>query len=633
MDLYLNIISDGLLQLLRQLDSEYESIKIDVLIAERAEKTEDDTRIVAKLDDYKNYIKNRIEEKKRWGLVRLNKDTEWTIDIGDARTNPKLQIVDFVCYTKFKYNSRKKQAKGKKDTEFLNLLENLYDNDLLFSTEANSMRARIECMLSETNIADAVIEYYLALWNQNSKILDRIINCISNTNYRILKSQMKTLSREITSYVERMDDYELSEEFLKKLHSEFVERLKQTEAPYVHLDFNIELMLADCYLREGDTPMAHDALEECRKILDQSDYSMEELFLYYQLQEKEALLALDEYDYDKAVAIMEKTGGFLKELMSVAGDNKSLDRFNNVRSEYYGDVLCMQLLAMMPLQRINPDLYGEMVKLSDIALTQYPANEAELERHRQYRSFIEMEHGNCEDGLRWFAKSKCFDLKNTQKDSIKEVLDLICSNEAIISCQWYLMYYLLILEKASECDHDLADRMYQALIENEKLLRISEIESSSPASDKTIFLGDTRKDSKGIIYHPVDTNLWKWGTYKWTTGNQKDALTFVEKAFKACFQNKEDMRWDREGYLAMNIRGVAIGADYLRFLFEREGAMKAKKLFESIINKIDGILTNPGASEAAKKLVDQMKEKIKSSKKNDGYDVEILMEVGRMIPY
>ena len=641
-DLYLRIIAGGLLRLLRHLNAICESVVLDVLIAHRMDKGSKSIRI----NDYEDYIKAVIEEKRKEGNIALKKDTELNIEIDIAGSNHCLQLADFVCNTRLTRNSIKREkikilssASGKEVSidQFLNNLYDDEDRSILYSMEEQTEECIIERMLSGMNIADAVIEYYQTqkILSDKKRILKSIFTGIRNTNYRILKSQMKTLSRKITSIVESNDNYEASEEFLKKLHSEFVEKLKGTEAPYIHLDFNILRMLSDCYLREGDTPKAHEALDKCREILDGSDYSMEEFFLYYQLKEKEALLAIDEFDYENGIRILEETGSFLNSLMGAAQSNEYLkDKFSNIRCEYYGDVLCMQLLAMMSLQRQKPEIYDEMVRISDIALKQYPNNPEELERHRQYRSFIEMEHGDCKAAIKWLAEAKCFELTEPDIKNIQAFLAEICRNEVNISCQWYLMYYLLIMEKASKTDKELADRMYRALCLNKKLLEISYIgyESGNNSRTHKISTESITESKVNFIYHPLEIVYWKWGSYIYNnTSRRAEGKKYIEKAIEACFPTKVASNRDKEGYLAMNIKGVAISSEYLMMLKDERKQFDAG--YKRLIKRIESILQKAIVSDAAKTLISMMKEKISSVKYDGKIDCEKLKEASRIVPF
>ena len=103
-DLYLRIIAGGVLRLLRHLDSIYESVTLDVLIAHRM----DGGIRGSGIEDYKEYIRRVIEEKRKEGNIKLKKDTDLKIRLDYAASNQMLQLADFVCNTRLTRNSIEK---------------------------------------------------------------------------------------------------------------------------------------------------------------------------------------------------------------------------------------------------------------------------------------------------------------------------------------------------------------------------------------------------------------------------------------------------------------------------------------------------------------------------------------------
>ena len=67
-----------------------------------------------------------------------------------------------------------------------------------------------------------------------------------------------------------------------------------------------------------------------------------------------------------------------------------------------------EIYAELFMQRKQPEIYDQLCMESDLALQQYPNSEGELERHRQYRSHIELEAGNYEEALHWLMKAKLY---------------------------------------------------------------------------------------------------------------------------------------------------------------------------------------------------------------------------------
>jgi hypothetical protein len=66
------------------------------------------------------------------------------------------------------------------------------------------------------------MELYTAKDLQNrKKHLALIVERMQNTNYRLIKSQMKQCVADVIAYAAKEDDYEIGERFLKRIVEEF----------------------------------------------------------------------------------------------------------------------------------------------------------------------------------------------------------------------------------------------------------------------------------------------------------------------------------------------------------------------------------------------------------------------------
>jgi GTP-binding protein EngB required for normal cell division len=239
---------------------------------------------------------------------------------------------------------------------------------------------------------------------------------------------------------------------------------------------------------------ARRTLETCRNVQKELGDCLEEVFSYYQLQEKEALLAINEFGFEHGSKIMKETCHSFRTILEAVERDEFLKlRFPDIRSEYLGDALCMLLYAEMFLQRTHPERYPKLCELSDLALKQYPDEEGELERHRQYRSRIEAEQGNYRSALLWLILAKTERLEGNgvpaedspiSEDTIEQFLDMVCNTEPKISCQYYLMYYLLIMAEAANVGDPFADLMHRVLLKQERLCSISELKKELEAVEQ-----------------------------------------------------------------------------------------------------------------------------------------------------
>jgi len=531
-DLYLTIMAEGLLQLLQRMNANYGDVELKVTIAHRLDGGTDDISGA----EYEHYLETAIENKKKKQLIYISEDTKLLFDIAVASRDKRLQLADFACNTRL---TRDSKAFGAADVR--NRVRALHDTAWIFIMSEGSTLNRIERLLTKDYWADALIEYYtyydLLEPGEHTRIKNAILNRINLTNYRLQKSEVKKLSAGITAMVNQESDYEYMEKELYRIKEDMIPLLQKTTVPYEQTYFNLLLLLADVYLREGNSNQARDTLEECKRIQTELGNSLEEVFSYYQLLEKCAVLEINDMDYKKADEYMDKACELLKGVMETVEKCPAVDgRFEHIRSEYYGDALCMKLYAMMFMQHYEPELYEEMVRLSDIALKQYSNHDGELERHRQYRSHIEMEAGNIEEAVKWITLSKGCRLVQFSREELQEFWNQIMVTEPEISQQFYLMYYLEIVQKAYETSNAYADMLYDSIREHQILQELEIAYTTADIKSVTeVDLTLVQKESTAGIYHPMEIVLWKLA---WLSGrnNNTNAITYYGNALKACYR-------------------------------------------------------------------------------------------------
>lgn len=604
--LYLNIISEGILQLMQYLNSLDESVNLYVIIAQRQDVNHSETGNARRIaeSEYINELKRIYEEKRKDRHIYLNDKNRlnFTIDIADR--NKKLQIADFACNTRLTRRSATFNS-----SEIQDRIRKLYDDCLEFSLYERSSENYIRNALSRGSITDAVFELYSSIDNLNEKkILDQIMERIEHMNYRLIKSQLKELETDIISYVANIYDFEKGEAFLKKILKGFIKHIYTKTSAYPNLQCTVYMNLADMYLREGAILEARDILEEAELVFEKVEQNFDNWMLFYQLKEKKALYYIDSFQYEKAVEQMKEANRFFGAVFSVL-------RPENAKSEYYGDSLCMMIYALLFIQRDHPELYNEMLEYSDTAMKQYPNYEGELERHRQYRSHIELEHGDYENSLKWLIRAKLYDADKVDEESLNEFFVQIEKNEGIMSCQYYLMYYLLIMAEAERNGSGLAHTMNVVLNKNEAIKR----KTGLAVSGQRNLINDLKKDySDKIEYHPMEIVYWKLASYLSLQKNREESAKFYfKKACSICFEH--------DNYLTMKITGLGIAAEYLS-VFEDEQIENMAVLTTEEIMKLN-------LDEGTEKFAEEFSDGFAEARENRRERKHILFDLSRKITY
>lgn len=619
--LYLSMMAEGILQLLQRLNARYESVGLRVTIAQRQDVTAEAGNQRIRENEYKKALEYCIKRKQRERRAMLHPDCEVSFEICRASDSMRLQLADFACNTRLTRDSH-----AFKDVR--SEVEALYSTAFLFTlTEVGSQNFIQQC-LAQNNYSDAILELYTTKDNlEHGKILSLMAERMKNCSYRLIKSQMKNCVADLLVYALNEDDYEVGEALLKNLLDELIPFLKKNGMPQEHLHFSILLNLSDMYLREGDIYEANRTLEKCRRVQEQFGNYLEELMTYYQLVEKEALLAIDQFCFEEGRQKMKTARQLFEHIMKFIEKDELLSmRFPVMKSEYYGDALCMEIYAMLFQQRFHPELYSEMCRLSDIALNQYPGEEGELERHRQYRSHIELEAGKYKSAMKWLAGAICLPDEEPSEEMISKFLRTVVNGQEMIGAKYYLMYYLLILARTAREDKEFARMMFLELKKNKNLMELGGLlKKTEEDLNGDISLEGIQMTDSGISYHPEEIIFWKYGEYLASIGNASDAIGYFTSALNVC--------WKYNNYLTLNLTGLGIAAERIVLFCRTNNRKAAKNAYKRLLEACESLQAEMLPNQT-REFVQQISKMLEEGKNvQGGFDEKKLLEIANMVTY
>lgn len=543
--LYLRMMAEGLLQLMQTLNAAHESVVINVLIAQRQDmKAAAGMRRIDE-SEYIEALKHCIEQKKKERKVYLNENSELRFSISVANRDKKLQLADFACNTRLTRDSAAFETVRKR-------VEKLHADAYIFSLHESGTENYIKQCLAQGQISDAIMELFTAQDIRSPKrLLKMILYRMKTTSYRLVKVQLKQCCTDLLAYAEKEDDFETGEALLMRLNQKLIPVLKSNDLPYHQFQFTVLLHLAGMYLREGDNHAAGETLALCRTVLEEDGIWMEEMFMLCQLMEKEAMLAVNEFDYERACRIMEKACQLLDVIMQAVSGKKDI-----MRSERYGNALGVKLYALLSEQRKKPEMYQMLCELSDRAMGCYPEPEAELCRQRQYRSRIELEAGNNEKALEWLFLAKAYRPERADIKAMVYFLNLVSNTETLAAGRYFLMHYLMIMARAKKEGRLLADQMHNALVKQKRLLIAGRLEEMPEAEhQEAVDMKPVKHADSGIAYHPQEVLYWKYASYLLWNQHPDKALLYYDRAVNLCFAHKN--------YESMYVLGFAIAAERL----------------------------------------------------------------------
>lgn len=596
-ELYLSMMAYGLLHLLQDLNAKYETVHLYVTIARRIDKTVDEDHQKIESDEYLRRLNTCIRIEKAAGHIILDEDTQMEFHIDSGRQNNKLKMADYACNAELTIDADTFTDASRASFKAIS------EDALRFSFMENYEENRIKQYLTRDDISDAL---FMVVSSRKrgllKKMLPLVLNRIEKFGYRGMKVQLEQCAKEFTTDAYMEDDFKEGERILGNLLNVVIPEMEEKKFPCEKLEFTAELQLTDMYLREGDLNAALEEIKKCEKAQKKLPNSLENILSYYQLIEKKALCFIDTFEFSKAYTQMDKAAKVFEELMQAVTLSDTIGkRYPNLISEYYGDALCMKIYAGMLAQRSKPSLYDDLVKDSDTALLQYGPHEGELERHRQYRAFVEAQHGNIYEACVWLFMTQLPDvtekwLKDRHEITVelcRSFLDAINSGEVQASRRYYIMYYVRIMAEAYACKDPLASALLNALtgmkmnIEPVVMHDHTHVNVRGNRSDalvvddlRLIVEPDTKRE-----YHPNEAIYWRTAYSLYQAGEKELSDVMYEKAVSICFSYDE--------YLQLMVTGLGIQTERLALLYhdnDEEMRKKASTIRTILLREIKDVI-------------------------------------------
>ena len=201
--LYLRILAEGLLQLMQLLNAQSESVELSVIIAQRQDMAAEVGRRKILSTEYVNMLKQLMEKKRREHRILLHENSSLEFQIKAAHLEHKLQLADFACNTRLTRDSLAFQSVRER-------VNRVQQDAYLFTLSEITSSNYIRRSLADGYISDAIMELYTTKDKLDyGKQLDLILQRMRNTNYRLVKSQMKQCVADITAFAAKEDDYEI----------------------------------------------------------------------------------------------------------------------------------------------------------------------------------------------------------------------------------------------------------------------------------------------------------------------------------------------------------------------------------------------------------------------------------------
>lgn len=541
---YLNVITDGILQLIQKLKAMYGEIFLQVMIAVRR----DNPKVknlekqfgpgnYAPLIEENEYIK-RLEEK----IILQGRhfdihENEWKIIQGSARHDDKLVLSDIICNVFFTKDTKIRKRCG---IEAANYVNRLYEDDnktYRFSVVANPVTTEFYRYLYESRIGEAVS----ILCQDNDK--HRIFKGMHLVRQRLegmgtgtVEMHYNTLANLIKYYLIVSHDYNRCQLFLQNLLDHFLPALADVdEDKYknltIKMKFDILFYLDTLYDHIGDVISSLKCEKQCDEILRELPKNYDFIIYSVRYQLRKVNTRINLFQLNEAYEDCSKIVKQYKEIKSAielaedlfgGGDYAiSLDELGKAYNSR------LQIAAM--LVRHNPNCYESALEDSRNALSEF---ESEADLHRVYGNMLHLETdvGHLVESQKAFTKLFNHQTAGvTFNDVVKDIGKRFDSLNVFDQAA-----YVRFMTESALRKHDFADQMF------------SEIQGVAFWS----------KNNTNRIGHPYEIIMWKYATMLMLRESYKAALNYYEEAINICFSG-----------IMVTLMCIGIGIELERYSF------------------------------------------------------------------
>ena len=541
---YMNIISEGLIKLFRDLAIEYpEGVDVHVVIAQR--NTEE-----------KNYLLS-IQEKIYLGLGREKiSNCSYTLEVADAQIDRRLYVADILCFMYL--TSHRNENKFSADQQ--NRIEKLFSNCQKYPVFEDATVSYIKQLLLDHHYGEAMCQIcalpkLTAVSKQRDALIESLLkeDRIERDIHFRQMSAMLTLCREQYHYTEGValgNHYQ--EYFLDPLSS-----YDQIKDEVAYWQFDTDFHLLTVYDHLGNLSMIEKHLEKCNSNVGTIIQSWENINYYFDFRIREMNALMNLFRFED----IEKLSKQFTELFSATSKffqdvNKQAGIETEIRSTSLGKAQGIRLQALINLIRRKPEFFDEAIRVSDAAIKEF-TKPADLIRQWCYRSLLMVEMDKAEEALN--CMKKIAELIPDGNNDYETIVKYIYRKENSLTDIYLLLYYTYVLVMLMEKEHPEAAPMARALCKDQFI------------EDLT----DTKRSG-----FPWNIILWNMGKRCRLKGSNKGADYFYKAAIDASIKDKEQ--------ITVITFAVAIAAE--QYLNSTNRSEEDRKQFEEQWHKANKLL-------------------------------------------
>ena len=455
---YLNIISEGLIKLFRDLKCETndEKIKLSILIATRRDNTKKAETGVSGIlgrDEYEQRLSEKL-------ILAIGKEKlggiEYRLEFADARYDKRLMLADIVCNT---YLTRKSGKFAAQMEQVKRIFE--HAGVKKYSVFENATVGTLARLLSENRIVEMMYQLCAlpnlrAVNDLRNKLVGRLINLPGEE----LDAHLMSMSHQI-GIMNNSHAYEAGIELAENYKSYILEELKKDNklAKQVRFwTFDTDFYLLTMYDHLGAAAECIRYEKLCRENIGCINRSWEHIDYYFRFCIREANCMLGRFEFE---SVLERTDELREVFESARSLFGLIGKFEHtsgeLKSELLGKTYGLKTETYANLMREKPELYEQAIAASDAAIAEFE-NAADLQRQYQYRCMIQAEHGDAEAALD--SLMLAFPGEPTE-NSLKQLLNRIWSDKSKNSFGLY--HYTNVMALLAAQNDPRAEEMMSAI--------------------------------------------------------------------------------------------------------------------------------------------------------------------------
>lgn len=553
---YQNIMAEGLIQIITKLREKNgnHNYKLDILIAQRGDCTsENKNNKVVSVQQYVDRISERMILE---GYENNIPESCWSIQIADAKKDPRLMVADIICNS---FLTRNTKFKGDQ-RDYINTIREDKNRTWKFSVFESSLGKSMKRLLLEGRLGEAVI---LLCQSKNEQYIaekfEGISDYMKNMEYEDMHLQFQIISTRVSYYIKIEREYADCLKLLDNMIQYLVPVLKNlpqswgTEmANIIELDLHIQKYTI--YTHQGDLEKTKECEKLCEKLFSaKGKMNIESLEYLLMYTNRKITNQINLFDFERALEesnkLVERCEA-IKEAISLSEEGITFDEL--------GKALGTRAQVHMFMIRKNSDSYQLAENDVQNAIREFKT-ESDIQRQKIYLAQIYTEAGQYEKALEALCGSE-HDIKQWIANAEYNIF-LICA-------------YVRLMAEGKRNGWNKADVMYDEL-------------------NKTQIITNLKAEQNDN--HPREVIFWKMGSYyAHCTKSQKAALDVFGEAIK-CY-NPE----------SLTINVIVFAAELERYAFALRENLSERKIFLKQLIKHHEMFEGENVPETIRRLYDDI---------------------------